>query len=761
MKTTVPILAGFLLIVATAASAAPPVLDSDSDGVPDSVERAFGQDPYSPDSYPDTDGDGIPDFIEENLTNTDPAIDDSVLCAGTGGASNLTGQWDTRITNNLAAPVDFKTEYLLSASICQNGGLTAFAQAYADSVTFDGTNFFAEWTNPDETVTVNAVYTAGAGAFLMGRLEGTIAFDTTSYQFRADRRAMTPPASSTVSAIYGLQVKELLPSDDAIDRPGNPSNLGGQMVVGGAKGTVATLYPDDGTPMAGYYVPSVGALFFKNQFTRISDADGDTNADDTITDTVDVYALGLEAPTGKVGGMFRGAIDSDTSIDLDFATNPGIDSRTFDSFDAYAKTQAANVYFATVNRPAGAQTILALDNVPTSADQISIAGAGLASTDLVGGTSGMTMDGAIKVRSRLPGFTDGEAVGLSGNGTNLNITNISYSTTPGTLLTNGTYTFTITGDGNAGNPTTYGGNYTQGNPLLPVATGSALDNTTLSESTPITGVRPGKTHTLTWNAVAGAAQYIIRGWATDSPNEQWWRFTTGATMTMDPRLFDPNRSYKLQIEARAGTSGTASLNRSRTNSYEIVTGATFLDVPTSHIAWRFIEALNLARITSGCDADNYCPDTSVTRAQMAVFLERGMRGYTFVPPAATGTVFNDVGAADFAASFIEQLANDGITSGCGGGNYCPNTAVDRAQMAVFLLRAKYGSGYSPSACTVAPFADVPTNHFACAWIQQLAAEGITSGCGGGNYCPDTAVSRWQMAVFLQRTFGLPFYESMN
>jgi hypothetical protein len=52
------------------------------------------------------------------------------------------------------------------------------------------------------------------------------------------------------------------------------------------------------------------------------------------------------------------------------------------------------------------------------------------------------------------------------------------------------------------------------------------------------------------------------------------------------------------------------------------------------------------------------------------------------------------------------------------------------------------------------FADVPLGHWAGSWIEQLAREGITGGCGGGNYCPDSPVTRAQMAVFLTRTFGL-------
>jgi hypothetical protein len=40
------------------------------------------------------------------------------------------------------------------------------------------------------------------------------------------------------------------------------------------------------------------------------------------------------------------------------------------------------------------------------------------------------------------------------------------------------------------------------------------------------------------------------------------------------------------------------------------------------------------------------------------------------------------------------------------------------------------------------------------WIERLAAEGVTGGCGGGNFCPATASTRGQMAVFLTKTFQL-------
>jgi hypothetical protein len=152
----------------------------------------------------------------------------------------------------------------------------------------------------------------------------------------------------------------------------------------------------------------------------------------------------------------------------------------------------------------------------------------------------------------------------------------------------------------------------------------------------------------------------------------------------------------------------------------------------------------------------YCPNSSVTRAQMAVFLLRGNHyGTAYSPAPANGTVFGDVPLGSTVASWIEQLSADGVTAGCGGGNYCPNSPVTRAQMAVFLLRAKYGKTYSPPAASGTTFSDVPLGSFAAAWIEQLAREGISTGCGGDNYCPDSQVTRAQMAVFLVRAFNLP------
>ncbi len=187
-----------------------------------------------------------------------------------------------------------------------------------------------------------------------------------------------------------------------------------------------------------------------------------------------------------------------------------------------------------------------------------------------------------------------------------------------------------------------------------------------------------------------------------------------------------------------------------------VKSSIFADVPADHWAANWIERLYQSGITGGCQASPllYCPDAAVTRAQMAIFILRGIHGSAYTPPVASGVKFGDVPDSYWAAAWIEQLASEGITGGCGNGNYCPDAIVTRAQMAIFLLRAKHGAAYMPPAGT-GVFADVPVSYWAASWIEQLAAEGITSGCAVDSYCPDQNVTRDQMAVFLVRTFGLP------
>ncbi len=181
----------------------------------------------------------------------------------------------------------------------------------------------------------------------------------------------------------------------------------------------------------------------------------------------------------------------------------------------------------------------------------------------------------------------------------------------------------------------------------------------------------------------------------------------------------------------------------------------FTDVPLGSPFYVAVNTLAHSGTTGGCAPGLFCPDSPVTRGQMAVFLLKSQFGASHVPPPATGTVFADVPQNAFAAAWIEELAALGVTGGCGGGLYCPAAPVTRAQMAVLLLRTHLGSAYVPPAAT-GIFADVPVGSFADAWIEDLYGRAITGGCSASPllYCPDDANTRAQMAVFLVETFGL-------
>ena len=152
------------------------------------------------------------------------------------------------------------------------------------------------------------------------------------------------------------------------------------------------------------------------------------------------------------------------------------------------------------------------------------------------------------------------------------------------------------------------------------------------------------------------------------------------------------------------------------------------------------------RITMPGSLHYYCPTDFVRRDQMAVFLLKIEHGAAYVPPDCANQ-FPDVACPSLFANWIEQLAAEGVTAGCGSGNYWPLSPVTRAQMAVFLLKTEHGAAYSPPDCA-GIFPDVLCPSTFAAWIEKLAAEGITAGCAGGNFCPDSAVTREQMAVFL-------------
>jgi hypothetical protein len=179
----------------------------------------------------------------------------------------------------------------------------------------------------------------------------------------------------------------------------------------------------------------------------------------------------------------------------------------------------------------------------------------------------------------------------------------------------------------------------------------------------------------------------------------------------------------------------------------------FFDVPPGHPFHANIVELARAEVTAGCGGGNYCPSDPVTRAQMAVFLLKGAHGADWVPDDV-GQYFLDVPPGSFAAEWINYIASQAITGGCGTNIYCPDNPVTRAQMAVFILKT-LGNYYPPFVPQI--FDDVPPGAFAYDFINGIYNQGITGGCSvvPKLYCPENLVTRGQMAVFIDRAFLNP------
>jgi len=168
----------------------------------------------------------------------------------------------------------------------------------------------------------------------------------------------------------------------------------------------------------------------------------------------------------------------------------------------------------------------------------------------------------------------------------------------------------------------------------------------------------------------------------------------------------------------------------------------------NNFAKDYIRKLQCSAVASGCSSTKYCPSMTVSRQQMAKFICSAAQ---LVPNPTCQGVFTDVPASNAFCTFIEKLASTGIASGCTSTQYCPADPVNRAQMAVFLIRAM---GLPPAMSCTGMFTDVPASNPFCTYIEELANQGVTSGCGPGLYCPSLSVKRDQMAVFLVKAFNL-------
>ena len=141
----------------------------------------------------------------------------------------------------------------------------------------------------------------------------------------------------------------------------------------------------------------------------------------------------------------------------------------------------------------------------------------------------------------------------------------------------------------------------------------------------------------------------------------------------------------------------------------------------------------------------FCPSAPTKRWHMAAWLARSLLGTE--PPQPRTAPFGDVNGHRRWWGHIQYLKDQRITLGCNTNRYCPNSNVTRGQMATFLVRA-----FDLPPAGDAGFDDVEPGHTHYDAINAIAVAGITLGCNTEplRYCPERNVTKAQMATFITR-----------
>ena len=297
--------------------------------------------------------------------------------------------------------------------------------------------------------------------------------------------------------------------------------------------------------------------------------------------------------------------------------------------------------------------------------------------------------------------------------------------------------------------------------------GSATDQITVNVT--ITAV----THTITITR-SGTANVTI----TSSPSGiNCGNSATACSMTVDygtavTLTATPASNYYRLASWAGDCTGNSTCNVTATVDKAITANietATFSDVPFDYPRWAFIQALWDNGLTAGCSTSplKFCPDQTMTRAESAAFLMRGLNGSAYVPPAVTGIFTGDDwtdSSVSWGQKWAEALYNAGLTSGCGTSpmKFCPTRTTTRIEGATFGEALYHdGVGYTIPPATGMVFSDLTDTSFWGTKYAELAyadglmlATGTDSGTGKPIFSANADLDRSWAAFIIVKALNL-------
>lgn len=167
-----------------------------------------------------------------------------------------------------------------------------------------------------------------------------------------------------------------------------------------------------------------------------------------------------------------------------------------------------------------------------------------------------------------------------------------------------------------------------------------------------------------------------------------------------------------------------------------------------HWAQADIERMANKLIIDGRPNGGFAPNDTVTRAEFAAMLVRGLG----LADATTVETFTDVDGTDWFAGAVGSARQAGLISGYEDGSFRPEASITREQMAVMIARSLSFAGHSPQAGNAIPvFSDLADiSRWATEATEQLVGLGIIRGITDTTFVPQANATRAQSVVMLKR-----------
>jgi hypothetical protein len=176
-------------------------------------------------------------------------------------------------------------------------------------------------------------------------------------------------------------------------------------------------------------------------------------------------------------------------------------------------------------------------------------------------------------------------------------------------------------------------------------------------------------------------------------------------------------------------------------------GKIFQDMPApqhwSHVP---IDWALTHHITSGTSSKTFSPDKGCSRAEAVTFLWRASGS---PEPVSNVCPFRDVPETAYYYKAVLWAVENQVTSGTSAGKFSPAKICTRAQIVMFLWRAKGSPAMTDPSASI-PFQDVPEGSYyrdAVAWAVQAH---VTSGTSARSFSPEAPCTRAQIVTFLYK-----------